>query len=113
MRTPRQEQTPTQAITSLLTRPRTKKPVSDEALAILKANRGSSDAFGRAYGKLAGTAGAEALGDSRPFQTEQSVMPLVGPHYFNMPADNVVYNRGPVMNLNVVPAQGRRTRSFA
>ncbi len=27
------------------------------------------------------------------------MLPIVGPDYFNMPADNYVYNRGPVMNL--------------
>ncbi|MCW6507765.1 phosphatase PAP2 family protein [Lichenifustis flavocetrariae] len=76
-----------------------KKAVADEAMAILKANGGSLDAFGRAYGRPAGSPGADAYGDSRPFQTEPSILPIVGPDYFNVPADNVVYNRGPVMNL--------------
>ena len=76
-----------------------KKPVSDEALEILKANGGAPDPFGRAYGRLAGSPGADAYGNSRPFQTEPSVLAIVGPDYFHMPADNVVYNRGPVMNL--------------
>ncbi len=44
-------------------------------------------------------AGADAFGDSRPFQTEPGITPISGPDYFNVPADNTVYNRGPIMNL--------------
>ena len=81
-----------------------KKPVSDDALAILKAIGGSPDPFGRAYGRPAGSPGADAFGDSRPFQTLPSVSSIVGLDYFNVPADNVVYNRGPVMNLTDSPS---------
>lgn len=76
-----------------------RKPVSADAMAILKGNDGSPDPFGRIYGRPAGSPGADAYGDSRPFQTLPSILPIVGPDYFNVPADNVVYNRGPVMNL--------------
>jgi len=76
-----------------------KKPVSDEALAIFKAIDGAPDPFGIAYGRPAGTTGADKYGNSRPFQTEPTVLPIVGPDYFNVPASNEVYNRGPVMNL--------------
>ncbi len=76
-----------------------KKPVSDEAMAIFKDFGGAPDPFGRAYGRLAGTPGANIYGDSRPFQTEPTVTPIVGPDYFNVPAGNDVYNRGPIMNL--------------
>jgi hypothetical protein len=55
--------------------------------------------FGRAYGRPSGSPGADAYGDSRPFQTEPTVSLIVGPDYFNVPSDNVVYNRGPIMNL--------------
>lgn len=81
-----------------------RKPVSDEALAILKGNGGAPDAFGRSYGRPAGSPGADAYGDSRPFQTEPTLLPVVGPDYFNAPADNIVYNRGPVMNLTDSPS---------
>lgn len=81
-----------------------KTPVSAEAAAILKDIGGSPDMFGKGYGRPAGTAGANAFGNSRPFQTEPSVLPIVGPDYFNAPADNVVYNRGPVMNLTDSPS---------
>jgi hypothetical protein len=76
-----------------------KTPVSSEAIAILKKIDGETDIFGKSYGFPAGTSGADALGDSRPFQTEPSVSPIVGPDYFNVLADNWVYNRGPIMNL--------------
>jgi hypothetical protein len=46
-----------------------------------------------------GLPGADAYGDSRPFQTEPSTLPIVGPDYLNVPAGNAVYNRGPIMNL--------------
>ena len=76
-----------------------KAPVSSEAMAILKKIGGETDIFGESYGFPAGTSGADAFGDSRPFQTEPSLSPIVGPDYFNVPADNWVYNRGPIMNL--------------
>ena len=76
-----------------------KKPVSDDAMAIFKDVDGASDPFGRSYGRPAGTPGADAFGDSRPFQTEPTILPIVGPDYFNVPASNDVYNRGPIMNL--------------
>jgi hypothetical protein len=76
-----------------------KTPVSDEAAAILKTIGSTPDVFGRDYGRPAGSAGADAYGDSRPFQTEPSIVPIIGPDYFNVPSDNVVYNRGPIMNL--------------
>ena len=60
---------------------------------------GAPDPFGIAYGRPAGTPGADKYGDSRPFQTEPTILPIVGPDYFNVPAGNEVYNRGPVMNL--------------
>ncbi len=76
-----------------------KKPVSDEAMAIFKDVHGAPDPFGRAYDRPAGTPGADAFGDSRPFQTEPVILPILGPDYFNVPASNEVYNSGPIMNL--------------
>lgn len=80
------------------------KPVSAEALAILKANGGSPDPFGQAYRRPAGTSGANKYGNSRPFQTEPSVTRIIGPDYFNSPADNEVYNQGPMMDLTNSPS---------
>ena len=76
-----------------------KTPVSAEAMAILKEIGGHPDTFGTSYGLPAGTAGADAYGNSRPFQTEPGVSQIVGADYFNVPVDNGVYNRGPIMNL--------------
>ena len=76
-----------------------KVPVSNEALAIFKAVGGAPDPFGLAYDRPAGTPGADMYGNSRPFQTEPRTLAIVGPDFFNVPADNEVYNRGPIMNL--------------
>ncbi len=76
-----------------------KAAVSGEASGILKGIGGSPDPFGTSYGRPAGTPGADAYGNSRPFQTEPHLLPIVGPDYFGVPADNTVYNRGPVMDL--------------
>ena len=73
-------------------------------MTILKDIGGAPDPFGRAYGRPAGAAGADAFGNSRPFQTEPTILPIVGPDYFNVPADNTVYNRGPIMNLTDSPS---------
>jgi membrane-associated phospholipid phosphatase len=73
--------------------------VSNEAAAILSSSGGLPDVFGRVYGHPAGSIGSDAFGDSRPFQTEPSVATITGPDYFNVPSDNAVYNRGPIMNL--------------
>ncbi len=81
-----------------------KNPVSDEAMAIFKDVGGAPDPFGRNYGKPAGTPGADAFGDSRPFQTEPRILQILGPDYFNVPASNDVYNRGPIMNLTDSPS---------
>jgi hypothetical protein len=76
-----------------------KNAVSADASAIFKDVDGSGDVFGKAYGLPAGSPGGDKYGDARPFQTIAHILPIVGPDYFNAPADNTVYNRGPVMNL--------------
>jgi len=76
-----------------------KTPVSAEAMEILRANGGDTDVFGKNYGLSAGAPGADAFGNSRPFQTEPSTSQIVGLDYLNVSADNGVYNRGPIMNL--------------
>ena len=76
-----------------------KKPVSDEAKAIFTQAGGAPDPFGRAYDRPAGTPGADAFGNSRPFQTEPRTLAIVGPDYFNVPSSADVYNRGPIMDL--------------
>jgi len=76
-----------------------KRPVSADAMAILTSIGGETDIYGKSYGLPAGSVGADAFGDSRPFQTEPGVAPIAGPDYLNHAADNRVYNRGPLMNL--------------
>jgi hypothetical protein len=76
-----------------------KTAASAEAIAILQQLGGSPDMFGRAYGFPAGAPGADPYGNSRPFQTETNVTRIIGFDYFHTPADNIVYNRGPMMNL--------------
>jgi hypothetical protein len=68
-------------------------------MAILKEMGGHTDIFGTSYNLPAGSPGADPYGDSRPFQTEPTVVRFIGLDYFNTPADNSVYNRGPIMNL--------------
>jgi len=75
------------------------QPVTACAAGILQKIGGRTDVFGTSYGRPAGTAGADAYGDSRPFQTEPQVISIIGRDYFGVPANNTVYNRGPIMNL--------------
>ena len=91
-----------------------KTPVSADAADILKQIGGSPDVFGLNYGHPAGSPGADAFGDSRPFQTEPQILPIVGRDYFGVPANNTVYNRGPVMNLIDSPSfpSGHTTYGF-
>ena len=66
---------------------------------MLKEIGGVEDIFGKAYSLPAGTVGADAYRNSRPYQTEPSVTRFVGPDYLNIFAGNYVYNHGPVMDL--------------
>jgi PAP2 superfamily protein len=73
--------------------------VSAEAASIFKDTGGAPDMFGKSYGHPAGSVGADAYGNSRPFQTEPSTTRIVGPDYFNVLSNSTVYNSGPIMNL--------------
>lgn len=76
-----------------------KTPVSAEAMRILTEIGGHTDMFGTNYNLPAGSPGANAYGNSRPFLTEPSILRFTGQDYFNIRATNDVYNRGPIMNL--------------
>ena len=62
-----------------------KTAVSSEAADILKSIGGVADVFGVSYGRPAGSPGADAFGNSRPFQTEPTVLPIVGPRLLPRP----------------------------
>jgi hypothetical protein len=81
-----------------------KTPVSSDQAAIVKEIGGVEDIFGKAYKLPAGIVGADAYGNSRPYQTEPSVTQFVGPDYLNTPAGNYVYNHGPIMDLTNSPS---------
>jgi hypothetical protein len=81
-----------------------KTPVSAKALAFINDIGGSPDVFGKAYGLPAGTPGADKFGNSRPFQTEPALTRIFGRDYLGTPADNIVYNRGPMMDLTNSPS---------
>jgi PAP2 superfamily protein len=76
----------------------------EEALIIFKNSERCPDMFGRAYGFPAGSPGADKYGNSRPFQTEPTLTRIFGRDYFGTPADNIVYNRGPMMDLTNSPS---------
>jgi len=91
-----------------------KTPAPAEVVGIFKEVNGAPDPFGRAYNRPAGSPGADRFGNSRPFQTEPIQSPIAGPDFFNTPASNSVYNRGPVMNLVDSPSypSGHSTYGF-
>ena len=81
-----------------------KTPVPPDEAAILKEAGGVEDVYGKAYKRPAGSAGADAYGNSRPYQTEPNVTRFEGPDYLNTPSGNFVYNHGPVMDLTNSPS---------
>jgi len=70
-----------------------------KAKEILEKIDGETDVFGKNYLLPAGSVGGDRYGNSRPFQTEPTTTPIVGPDYFQVLSDNGAYNRGPMMNL--------------
>jgi len=91
-----------------------KVPVSAEAMEILKERGGEAEIFGTSYGLPAGSPGAGRYGNSRPFQTEPTVVRFSGLDYFSVPTDNIAYNLGPIMNLVDSPSypSGHTTYGF-
>jgi hypothetical protein len=81
-----------------------KTPVSPDVMAIVKEDGGVEDVFGLAYGRKAGSAGADSYGNSRPFQTEHDVTRFAGKDYLNQLSDNFAYNYGPAMDLTNSPS---------
>lgn len=79
-------------------------PAPPEIQAILTEAGGVTDFYGRAYGRPAGSDGADPHGDSRPFQTEPNLTPITGPDFFGVPSSSTAYLRGPAQNLTASPA---------
>lgn len=81
-----------------------KAPVSEAAASILTERGGTADVFGKAYGRLAGTPGADAYGNSRPFQTLPQLLAYRGADYFGRPSHSLDWLRGPNQNLTDSPS---------
>lgn len=79
-----------------------KKPVSDEAAAILA--KGTTDVFGKAYGRPAGATGSNSHGNARPFQTLSFLTAYRGEDYFGAPSHSLDWLRGPNQDLLNSPA---------
>lgn len=79
-----------------------KKPVSEEAAAILA--KGTTDVFGKAYGRPAGSPGSDSFGDARPFQTLPALTAYRGEDYFGTPSHSLDWLRGPNQDLLNSPA---------
>lgn len=92
-----------------------KQPVSAAALAFLKDINGTTDIFGKAYNLLPGTPGADAFGNSRPFQTEPRFTAIVGKDFFGVESSNHVWLRGPKQDLIDSPSypSGHTTYGYA
>lgn len=90
-------------------------PVSSDMAAIMDSIRGTADVFGQTYKLPGGSDGAGAYGNARPFQTEPTLVRIYGRDYFGAPADNLVYNRGPVTDLSNSPSypSGHTTYGYA
>ncbi|MCJ2080285.1 phosphatase PAP2 family protein [Methylobacterium sp. J-090] len=81
-----------------------KTPVSDAARAILAERGGTVDVFGKAYGRPAGAQGADAYGNSRPFQTLPQLFVYRGGDYFGRASHSLDWLRGPGQNLTDSPS---------
>lgn len=79
-------------------------PASAAAQAILAAEGGTTDVYGKAYGRPAGSAGADPAGDSRPFQVDPDYVRYDGPDYFGAASSNIFYLAGPAQDLVASPA---------
>ena len=79
------------------------KAVSAAAGALLSGGA-AADVFGRAYGRPAGSAGADEFGNSRPFQTLPALVPIAGPDYFGTASDSMAFLTGPGSDLRDSPS---------
>lgn len=92
-----------------------KEPVAEAVTAKLFARGGTFDVFGKAYNRPAGSPGADAYGNSRPFQTAPVLTAFRGPDYFGRPSHSLDWLRGPNQNLIDSPSypSGHTTYGYA
>ncbi|HVY16016.1 MAG TPA: phosphatase PAP2 family protein [Rhodopila sp.] len=76
-----------------------KTRASGAAIGILTAIAGSPDFFGKAYGRPAGSDGANRYGNSRPFMTQPHLLVFEGKDFFGVQSGNLAYLRGPAQDL--------------
>ena len=81
-----------------------KEPAAGAVTEAFLADGGTTDVFGKAYDRLAGTQGADAYGNSRPFQTEPRLIAFRGQDYFNRLSHSLDWLRGPNQNLTDSPS---------
>ena len=74
-------------------------PSSPAAMAILAAEGGTPDVFGKAYALPAGSQGGNRFGNARPFQITPDLAAIVGANYFGNTTTNAAYLHGPEQNL--------------
>jgi membrane-associated phospholipid phosphatase len=81
-----------------------KTSINPAAAAILAQSHDVTDVFGKAYGHVAGSAGADAYGDSRPFQTEPRLVSIAGPDFFGTASNSIAWLKGPAQDLTNSPS---------
>lgn len=81
-----------------------KAPVSEAAISIMSDRGGTLDVFGKAYGRIAGSPGADDFGNSRPFQTEPRSIVYRATDYFGNASHTMDWLRGPNQNLTNSPS---------
>jgi hypothetical protein len=79
-------------------------PVSAEEMSILTDIKGTTDIFGKAYGHPGGIPGANAYGNSRPFETEPYILTFTGKDFFGVQSSSLGYLWGKTQNLTESPS---------
>jgi len=83
---------------------KTTKSIADDGSAIMQTAGGTTDVYGKAYHHVAGSAGADPYGDSRPFQTEPDTVHYSGHDFFGVQSSNYDFLNGPKQNLISSPS---------
>ena len=81
-----------------------KTPFSEAAAAAMARKGAAADVLGQAYNRPAGSPGADAFGNSRPFQTLPAITTYAGPDYFGAATTNRALLEGPDTDLRDSPS---------